>query len=140
MRRSRVLVAAAVLCLAGCGGGPKYAPVSGSVFLDGKPLAGAVVIFQPIGADPRDTGGVGSVGLTDAAGAFTLKVVGEDRPGALVGTHQVRISTMTSPPNAGDEAIKTPERVPRKYHREALPTFEVKPEGHTDARFELHSD
>ncbi|MBY0525770.1 MAG: DUF4198 domain-containing protein [Gemmataceae bacterium] len=128
-----------LLGVVGCGG-TKYAPVSGRVTLDGQPLTDAVVIFQPIG-DPRDPGGPGSAAKTNANGEYTLKVVGPgDRAGALVGKHQVRISTRTSSASPSDEsANQTPERVPAKYVRDPL-TFEVPAEGTGTAHFDLTSE
>lgn len=49
-----VLFVAGSLCLAGCGGQDRAAtyPVSGSLFVDGRPAAGARLIFHPAQATP----------------------------------------------------------------------------------------
>lgn len=71
----------------GCGGadGPELASVEGTVTLNGTPIEGAGVTFEPI---PE---GRSSFALTDAAGHYELKYLpGKD--GAIVGENQVRIS------------------------------------------------
>ena len=45
--RARLLLGFALVLGPGCGSG-KFAPVSGTVTLNGKPLAGALVIFSPV--------------------------------------------------------------------------------------------
>jgi hypothetical protein len=70
----------------GCGpAGPVLAPVEGVVLLEGEPLEGAVVLFQPEG------GGKPSTGLTDAAGKFTLTTL-EKGDGAYVGANSVAVT------------------------------------------------
>lgn len=77
--------------LVGCDSGPKLAPVSGVVKLDGKPYANAMVSFQPIASGSTDPG-KGSVGGTDEQGRFVMMYDGTKK-GAIVGRHRVRIST-----------------------------------------------
>ncbi len=90
---SRAFLTAFILFCAGCAQ-PAVAPVSGRVTLDGQPLSGVFVIFEPIqsGANP----GTGSIGKTDAEGRYTLRQMQPDRPGALIGAHRVRITTAPS--------------------------------------------
>lgn len=93
MSRSVVMAAAfAAVLVCGCGGGPKTASVSGVVTLDGQPYPNAVVSFQPQGGDTSDGAGVGSTGLTDENGRYTLSTV-DGKGGAVVGKHKVRIQT-----------------------------------------------
>src|SRR5262245_38254316 len=68
--------------LAGCTTttGPKTEPVTGTVTLDGKPLAGAQVVFQP------KSGGQAASGTTDAQGKFTLTTFNA-KDGAAVGSY-----------------------------------------------------
>ena len=74
------------LAVAGCGKAkPATAPVTGRVLLDGKPVAGAAVMFEPV------SGGVPARGSTGGDGSFTLSTFGRD-DGALVGQHRVSIS------------------------------------------------
>lgn len=70
----------------GCGQkGPDTAQVSGVVKLNGEPVEGAMVMFQPV-AEGRS-----SRSLTDANGRYTLKYVG-DQNGALIGEHVVTVT------------------------------------------------
>ena len=85
------------LCLSlmmvlGCDGA-KYAPVSGTVTLQGKPLAGAFIVFEPVVGSPDQV----SNGETDEVGHFVLSDA-SGRAGCLVGEHHVRITTV--PPGA----------------------------------------
>lgn len=79
---------------------PNLAPVSGTVTLDGKPLAGAEVQFWP-----RSEGGQQSIyvttsfGVTDDQGKYLLKYTEIDSQpimGAVVGKHTVRISKLAT--------------------------------------------
>jgi hypothetical protein len=83
----------AVVCAAtisGCGlQTGSFAPVSGVVTMDGQPLPGAHVSFQPQGK--TENPGPGSVGIADSAGRFELKTPRNDI-GAVPGPHTVRIS------------------------------------------------
>lgn len=82
-----VLVAA--LAVAGCGAAsnkPKLYPATGTVTLDGKPLADATVSFVPAVGPPSD-------GKTDAAGKFTIMTSGQ--PGAPFGPNKVTVSKFT---------------------------------------------
>lgn len=90
-----VLAGALIAALAGCGGGPKLAPVSGVIRLDGKPYPHAVITFQPIGGKDNENPGRGSSAYTDDNGRFVLKYDGME-DGAVVGRHRVRIMTKGS--------------------------------------------
>ena len=57
---SQLLFGVALTSILGCGDS-KVASVSGTVKLDGEPLANAVVIFQPLGGGEMNPG-VGSIG------------------------------------------------------------------------------
>jgi hypothetical protein len=88
-RNPTVLWTAAVLVLgtiSGCGrSGPETLSVTGTVTLDGKPIAGASVMFMP------QFEGQPAVGATDDEGEFTL-TTGGSTEGALVGTYQVTVT------------------------------------------------
>ena len=80
----RSVTAFCILVATGCGrGGPEFAPASGIVLMDGKPVDNAGVLFHPLGEGPM------SSGTTDAQGRFRLTSSGRD--GALVGEHEVSI-------------------------------------------------
>jgi hypothetical protein len=126
---------------AGCGGEHKVAPVSGRVTLDGQPLAGAHVGFQPIAAQGEVYAGGGSYAFTDADGRYTLRMVESDRSGAVVGKHRVEIVVRNQDvDDLADRRTKAPKAtIPAKYNRDSTLTFDV-PSGGTDkADFELKS-
>jgi hypothetical protein len=76
--------------------------VSGTVTLDGAPLAGALVVFTPDGP------GRSALATTDTAGRYELAFL-RDISGANVGTHTVRITTATE--DRGGKEI-----LPPRYH------------------------
>jgi hypothetical protein len=118
------LVVVFATCLAGCGSGddPQLGEVSGRVTLDGEPLAGAFIQFQP-------DQGRSSYAETDADGKYELSYM-PGKPGAIVGTHTVRVTTSEeiSTEGSGDADMGGPagtpapvtrltsERVPPQYN------------------------
>ncbi|MEX2176039.1 MAG: hypothetical protein WD872_16880 [Pirellulaceae bacterium] len=133
------LLIVTAIALAGCSRVPAgVVPVAGRVTLAGKPLAGAIVTFQPL--QPGESEGhraSGSVGRTDADGRFTLRLVHPDALGAVVGRHAVSITTATTA--GGDAARPTGERVPQAW-RSGSRSFEVPDQGTDSADFELQPD
>lgn len=131
------LVAVFALAVAGCAPGTKSVPVSGVVTLDGKPLPEAHLTFQP--ATEGKIAGAGSFAFTDSSGAYSLRTVDGDQPGAVVGKHRVEINLVT-PSYDGDPAQRPPNKsLPAKYNRQTELQFDV-PGGGTDkANFELKS-
>lgn len=91
------LVARAALCcvsallVTGCGRSdlPELGTVSGTVTLDGQPLADAIVNFTPVQA------GRPSTGQTDSSGHYTLLYVA-DVEGAVVGKHSVTVERIVT--------------------------------------------
>ncbi len=88
-------VGACVAALAGCSNDdqwtkarPKVVPVSGEVFLLGKPVSGAYVTFNNAAA------GYSAAGVTDDSGRFVLRTF-KQSDGAVPGTQQVIISKVT---------------------------------------------
>lgn len=142
-----VCAAAAALSAAGCGGGPKTAPVSGTVLVDGKPMANLAVVFQPIGSKANENPGRGSYGTTDSNGKYTLFVDGAS--GAVVGKHKVAIFTnlskdqLTSTPadtgSTDGEEPASAEIIPPKYNDMTELTFDVPPGGTDKADFKVES-
>jgi hypothetical protein len=119
-RLGMISVAAACLLLAGgCSRSerPPLGTVTGTVTLDGRPLADAVVAFTPEG--PGRT----SLGTTDAAGRYRLAYL-RDIPGANPGRHVVRITTASV-----DEG--RPEILPATYHRRSNLEAQVEPGDNT---------
>jgi hypothetical protein len=141
LRRLAALAALAVLLSAGCGGSDSYkvARVSGRVTLDGKPLGNAAVMFQPVAAGNAEPG-PGSGGFTDDDGRYTLKVVGKDTPGAIIGKHKVLIMPSQKDDSAEDKNRAVSKAIPRKYSNKNTPLeFDVPSGGSTSADFELKS-
>lgn len=120
--RDRLLCVLVTLVL-GCGQGPRLAQVKGTVRLDGQPLPGAEIEFQP-------ESGVPSFGVTDAQGHYELRHL-HQRAGALPGKHTVRIQ-MGEPDDPSHKAI----RLPPEYNDESTLTREVVP-GENTIDFEL---
>lgn len=126
------LAAMACSCVAGCGDkGPELGRVEGTVTLDGSPLAGARVEFQP------QQGGSPSYGSTDEAGHYEL-IYSVDRPGALLGSHEVRITTFREESDGTGPPTVIPEKAPPRYNSETELTREVKP-GDNPLDFPLES-
>ena len=123
------LVAIVVLGLspAGCGpDGPELAPVAGTVTLDGNPLAGARIEFQPQEGENASP----SYGMTDQAGRYKL-IYGPGQKGAMLGRHAVRISTGGQSSDGVNPAMEIPERVPPRYNSETELFREVESGGNT---------
>ncbi|MCA9236955.1 MAG: hypothetical protein KDA44_15875 [Planctomycetales bacterium] len=128
-----------------CGCGPKapydLAPVSGVVTLDGEPLAGGVVSFQPR-ADGDVAPGPGSTGRCDKSGQFTLQTI-KGEPGAVVGAHHVRIYSHSSdqPVASDDDRAGAPrERVPARYNYQSDLTADVPAAGIEQLQYDLKTE
>ena len=122
--RRFVLVASIPLLaatLGGCKGSkdtrPQRAPVTGKVLHKGQPVAGATVIFEPLGSTPAATG------ETDTAGRFQLTTFNPNDgavPGEYkVAVHKVQVTRANRPANAPDDAPAPPPEekslLPAKY-------------------------
>lgn len=114
-----LLVLSFLVGLAGCSkpDHPQVGRVSGVVTLDGKPLAGATVMFQPLE-------GRASIGTTDDAGRYSLTYL-DGVPGAKVGPHKVIIRTEVPGEDGQPPIVK--EKLPKRYHDQTELTAEVKP-------------
>ena len=125
-----VFVAVAVCCVAGCGGGD-LGRVSGTVTLDGQPLADALVSFYPEDGRP-------SMGTTDADGNYDLSFTPTEA-GAMIGNHIVRI-TVAQVEGEGEEGGRLPkETIPAKYNSKSELKAEVKPGKNRNVNFDLSS-
>jgi len=100
----QIACAITVLTILGCSRShqPPLGLVSGTVTLDGVPLANAIVRFTPTG--PGRT----SEGISDADGHYRLLYL-RAIPGANIDQHTVRITT-ASEENGGRELL------PPRYH------------------------
>lgn len=114
----------ALLLLCGCGKpeGPEIGAVSGIVTMNGRPIEGVLVVFQPSTGRP-------SQGVTDPAGRYELSYTSQ-KNGAIVGQHVVRTMTSGSP--------GTVETIPSRYHSQSELTADVKP-GRNTIDFKLNS-
>jgi hypothetical protein len=131
------------LFVLGCGGNEKLAPVSGTVKLNGKPVADVEVIFQPVAGEAVNAPGPAAFGVTDAEGHYKLKVVGEDKAGATIGKNQVRFSGRASAADFSEDGTKRGKpavSIPARYSGgDSKIEFDVPPKGSTAANFELKS-
>jgi hypothetical protein len=118
------------LLMAGCGSGNDLAPVKGKVTLNGQPLEGATVEFQPTAE-----GGAPSAGKTDAKGRYELSYTFHT-PGAMPGEHIVSIRTAETCFNGQGNEIEREERVPAKYNTRTELKRTVEP-GRNKFDFEL---
>ncbi len=104
--------------LPGCSGrGPEVVPVSGRVTLDGAPLAGARIRFEP-----EATYGSPSYGAADQDGHYALGYK-RGQAGALIGWHTIRIER-----GAHDEpgSQSKPQALPARYNTASELREEVK--------------
>jgi hypothetical protein len=117
------------------------APVSGVVTLDGEPVPGAIVNFQPK-SDTEKSPGPGSTGRCDATGRFVLETIRQE-PGAVVGTHRVKVySYSPESPVVADtdtDAVERKELFPTWCNYNTELTFDVPSGGTTEADFHLDS-
>lgn len=121
-----------VFLLVGCQRGPQLAPVSGTVKLDGKPLALAEVAFQP------EDHSRASHGIADASGHFVLRY-NRDEMGALVGPHSVQIRSATEVTLPSGKFEIRPQLVPPRYNSQTELHREVKP-GQNEFDFDLSTN
>jgi hypothetical protein len=137
-RPATALLICGILLFAGCESKP-YAlvPVAGTVTLDGQPVPGAVVNFQPRATETKSPG-PGSTGRCDAEGRFELKTIRKE-PGAVVGPHTVRIYSHSpeSPAASDTDTGPSKEIIPSRYNYESELTYEVPSGGTSSADFVL---
>jgi hypothetical protein len=108
------------IALSGCGGPEGVGKVSGTVTLEGKPLAFAIVRFAP------KNGGAPSRAITDESGRYSLQYT-RSHAGAVVGEHIVSISTYAAAiPDADPAKPEVPEKVPAKYNAKSELVVTVK--------------
>jgi len=127
------------LCL-GCGGSdetPEFVkdlvPVTGTVTINGEPVAGATIRFiPPTGPDARQ-GAHEAIGITDAQGKYTLltsapRVTHDQSKGALPGEYKVVITRLLAsdgkavPKGTTDAdamAVGAKESLPPRYSDES---------------------
>jgi hypothetical protein len=151
MRNASVAIGfltATFLGLSGCGGPsdqPELGQVKGTVTLDGKPLSGMAVVFQP-------DNGRSAHGRTDAEGKYELTYI-RDVKGTKIGHNRVEIGPSEAeeeeedaPEMEGDDApppVQQPARtgkpkIPARYNTRSELEADVKP-GENTFDFKLTS-
>ncbi len=138
MGRSTLALLVCMMLVMGCESKPySLVPVAGIVTLDGKPVPGAVVNFQPQGTDGKSPG-PGSTGRCDAEGRFALNTI-RDEPGAVVATHNVRIYSYSpeSPVASDTDSGPRKEIIPDRYNYASVLTCEIPADGTSTADFVL---
>ena len=118
MNKSTSIAIIGLVLLAGCGpqseGLPDLAPVTGTITMDGEPLANASVTF---GA----ASGATSYATTGADGTYELNYIRSSK-GAGIGPNTVRIETATdAPPSPGWR-----DPIPSIYNRRTTLQADVK--------------
>ena len=136
----RWLFSSALLFAIGCGEG-RLAPVSGKVTLNGQPLVGATVGFEPLVERQGIEAPLSSTGKTNDKGEYTLETL-KGQKGALVGLHKVAISLLQAQVGEGDarpprSGWPVKDKVPARYNAKSELKIDV-PAGGTDkADFDL---
>ncbi len=129
-RQSLLRICCLLICilLTGCGGGAsvEVGSVSGIVTLDGSPLGGASITFEPQQGRPASGG-------TDEKGYYSLSY-SSNQSGAILGPCQVRITTAFE----DEEGNVSPEKVPAKYLEPGSLNADVK-SGSNEFNFDLVS-
>lgn len=135
----------ACLAAAGCSGDPDIVEpdlgqVTGVVKLDGEPAKQVQVVFLPEGSggDTKNVGGI-STAMTDDTGRYTLTYK-DGVPGAVIGTHTVRIMRPEGVEPNADGSIPPPSGppIPAKYGIDSTLKEEVKA-GENTIDFDLTS-
>lgn len=126
-------------CLIGCAqsAGPATVPVTGTITMDGKPIAGAVVVFSPQGTS--DESRLATQAETDSEGRFELKTYlgGADfKLGVPAGDYAVSVSKLEV---VQDMRRQPKNLLPKKYNQPNTSGFSatVDPSGENDFTFDL---
>ena len=111
-RSARLAACGASFLLGGCGDGVRLGDVTGTILLDGRPLPGALVTFEP------ERGRL-SAGQTDESGRYLLRY-DSGRQGAVVGGHTARITAQTT-----DDGSSAAVPIPSRYNARSPYKVEV---------------
>ena len=92
-----------IMIVAGCDSGPSVNEVTGKVSLDGKPIGGATVTFQPV------EGGTGmpAAGTTDESGQYTLTDMRDTNVGKGAAAGEYRVGILWYKPSGKDTSKST---------------------------------
>jgi hypothetical protein len=107
-----------------------------AVTLDGKPLAGVAVTFQPMRTEASEPVALamGSTGVTDTDGRFALRSMGSNSSGAIIGQHRVYIGGTGR--SANDVTPVSTQQLPEACLDGSI-EFSVPSRGTMDANFDL---
>lgn len=121
-------------------------PVEGRVTLDGQPVRGCVVTFQP--ADAHAKTGPQAIGIPDNDGRFKLRTSGE-RAGAVIGVYRVfmvpgddnAVIPQSATASQASLASALPIAIPGRYQSPATSGLDatVTADGHNSFVFDLRS-
>ena len=113
MIASRILlILLAFSTVAGCGDG--LATVSGTITLNGEPIAGGPRMYGTVSFYPESGSGAPAVGIIDESGRYTLKTGAQSgvEPGAYLVGIAVKKVTIPADPNAMPQPTLI---TPKKY-------------------------
>ncbi len=104
------LVWAVCVAAMGCSNHPPVAPVRGVVKMDGKPLPGGRIMFQPIASGEEKLVGQSAMGQIQQDGSFVLTTY-KDGDGAMVGLHRpvVMENRQEDDPNSAHPTVPGPK-------------------------------
>ena len=126
-----IVVGTSMFFQAGCGGRgdqPDLGQVAGTITLDGKPLSGIAVVFQPDSGRP-------SRGMTDAEGKYELTYIRQTK-GTKVGSNRVEIAPSEDGEAEGLEIGDDESKSDTKRSKSGKPTIPSR----YNARSELKAD
>ena len=114
MRVGSLFVAGILILGAGCGSDEGLTSASGTVTLDGAPLAGATVEFHP-----QSPTGIDGVAETNTEGKYEIRTF-QGKRGSLPGSYKVVVTKKELPPGYDPEKgaydpMKLKELVPAPY-------------------------
>ena len=97
--RKLLVLSHAMLILLGCSSLEQFplAETSGTVTCEGKPVAKAIVYFEPLPNGGSAVVGKQGYALTDENGKFVVSTYGEN-DGAVTGKHKIRVGSSESTP------------------------------------------
>lgn len=120
----------------GCGNSEsERVPVSGTITLDGKPLASGAISFLPVG---RGT----SAGTTIFNGEFSITRASGPSPGRYrveIDSYETTGEKIPDSDLVGRTTQRTRQVIPAKYNRESTWIVDVKSDGNKPFVFELRS-
>ncbi len=135
-----IIAASLSATVTGCSKKAADVPVTGHVTVNGKPAAGATVVFHPVSAT-KDSSTALPVGRVDEKGDFQVSIP-KSEDGTVASEYRVTltwfVSTATKQTAEG-ESMPLRNQLPEKYSRtETTPlTTTVKPEGTEPVSFDI---